>query len=78
MDISLKQAAELALNQVARDYRESLAIIPVESPDQFPYGFNPQGWVLFSISETHATGATKYAAVNYETGETRSYYGNDE
>lgn len=78
MGIDLEKATQLALDHAAHEYRESLAINHVESPDQLPYDFNPEGWELFSISEPNKIGASRYVAVNRETGETRSYAGNDE
>ena len=75
MTVDLDTARELALDFAAREYSDSLWISPVRSVDPLPYGFDPEGWELFSITEPNTTGPDKYVAVNKETGETRSFPG---
>jgi hypothetical protein len=70
--VDLDKATELALDFAAREYRDSLRISPVRSADALPYGFDPEGWKLFSITEPNTTGPEKYVAVHRETGETRT------
>lgn len=75
MTADLDRATALALDFAAREYRDSLTISPVHSPEALPYGLDPEGWELFSISEPNTTGPGKYVAVNKETGETKSFPG---
>ena len=75
MTVDLDKAKELALDFAAREYRDSLRISSVQSPEVLPYGFDPEGWELFSITEPNTTGPDKYVAVNKKTGETRSFPG---
>ena len=72
MTVDLDRATELALDFAAREYRDSLSISRIRSPEALPYGFDPEGWELFSITEPNTTGPDKYVAVNKETGETKS------
>jgi hypothetical protein len=78
MCIDLDKATQLALDHAAREYRESVAISHIESPDWIPYGFEPEGWDLFSILVSNSTGGGFYIAVNRKTGEARSFAGDGE
>lgn len=73
MTVDLDRVTELALDFAAREYRDSLSISRIQSPEILPYGFDLEGWALFSITEPNTTGPDKYVAINEETGEAKSW-----
>ena len=73
MSIDPKKAAELAHDHARSEYGEFLTVQIVDSPDEFPYGFDPDGWTLFVIVEPNRIGSSPCVGVNTTTGETKSF-----
>ena len=73
MPIDPNDAINRALDHFAKEYRDSLSIREAQSSDHHPYGFDPDGWALFVISESRGVGASNYVGVNMESGETKSF-----
>jgi hypothetical protein len=73
MGASQTEAGAQALDFLSRRYRESLRLGPVDSLPAPIYGFDPNGWHLFAVTERIAqrVGATQYVAVSQSTGEVR-------
>ena len=68
----MNRAARLVTDHLVEEFRQNLQIQPAQLSDVTLYGFDPEGWILFVIVEGDHIGASKYVAVNLETGETKS------
>jgi len=73
MSIDPEKAAELARDHARSEYGDFLTVQIVDSPDEFPYGFDPDGWTLFAIVEPNKVGRDLCVGVNTSTGETKSF-----
>ena len=71
--VNSDEASDRALEFLCRQYRESIRLTPVDSLPAPVYGFDPNGWHLFAVTERIAqrVGATHYVAVSQSTGEVR-------
>ena len=68
--MNIDEAKTLACIFLSSRLRESL--VQVEMSEGDAYGFNPQGWITFSIeSENPHVGGAQHIAVNKATGEVR-------
>ena len=65
------EASRIAIKGVVSAYEKSLELVPTQLPAPGVYGFDPQGWAIFSRVGGMHIGATEYCAVNLTTGEYR-------
>ena len=65
------EACRIAINGVVSAYEKSLELVATQLPEPGVYGFDPQGWAVFSRVGGMHIGATDYCAVNLTTGEFR-------
>ena len=68
----IDHAIQLATEHVVEEYRKTVVVQAAQFPHDAPYGFDPEGWALFVVSDENGVGANKYVAVNMNSGETKS------
>ena len=74
MAVDLDEATQLAIDHVVDEYRQSVVVRACQSPQEAPYGFDPEGWALFVVTDgNYRVGGDKYIGINMETGETKSF-----
>jgi len=71
--ISRATQLQLAIDHVVDEYRQTVVVRAAQFPHDAPYGFDPEGWALFVVTDdNNRVGSDKYVAVNMETGEAKS------
>jgi hypothetical protein len=78
MTIDIDEAIRLATEHVVEEYRRSIVIRKSPNPQEALYGYDPDGWTLFVVTDYGWVGKDKFVAVNMETGETKSFVGASE